>query len=347
MSFDEKQKDQLILCVTNLINVFSSELGQPIADRFPMTFPEDLKQIQQDLNSLREQLGRKSGGNLSEKYLPYLKLAIQLTRVQKAEEQEALRGKTHNSAILEKIDRNIDYLSDFIKSRWYVDSNSFVLPVITDYLKLKEAYNVLPGRVLEHQPFDAKFGILKSHNSFLPMLQQARYEAKLRGIEISVAFLDIDKFKYFNTTFGEPLIDSQFLPVVMQTIESHVYSHGTGFLFGGDEYVLLLPNMDQAMLLPFLNTLQRKLADVRIPGITNGITISIGCCRISSNSYLTDAEVIGHANRAMRFAKKWRDCVGYYRTDSFEEQDLEAITSGGHIPRDIDVLDAKRTAHED
>ncbi|MEQ1607226.1 MAG: diguanylate cyclase [Pyrinomonadaceae bacterium] len=347
MSFDKTQKDQLVGCVTTLMNVFSAELYQPIADRFSMTLPEDLKQIQQDLNSLRDELERKGVENLNKKYLPYLKLAVQIARVQKAKEQEDLRGKTHNALILEKINRSIDHLSDFIKSQWYVDSDSFVLPAITDYLKLKEAYTALPGRVLEHQPFDAKFGILKPHNSFLPMLQQARYEAKLRGIEISVAFVDIDNFKFFNTTFGEPLIDAQFLPIVMQTIESHVYSHGTGFLFGGDEYVLLLPNMEKVMSLPFLNTLQRKLAGVRIPGITDGITISIGCCWISPSSFLTDAEVIGYANRAMRYAKKWRNCVGYYRTDGFEEQDLEAITSEGHIPRDIDVLAAKRTANED
>ncbi len=346
MTFDEKQKEQLVACVNTLMHLFSAELYQPIADRFYMTLPQDLKLIQQDLNSLREELERKVGRSVEKKYLPYLKLAVQIARVQKAKEQETLRAKTHNATILENIDNSIDHLTAFMKSRWYVDSDSFVLPVITEYLKLKEAYKALPGSVLEEQPFDAKFGILQSQSSFIPMLEKARHEAKLRAIEITVAFIDIDNFKHFNTTFGEPLIDAQFLPVVMQTIESHVFSHGTGFLFGGDEYMLLLPNMDQAMSLPFLNILQRKLAGLRIPGITNGITISTGCCGISSNSYLTNVEVIGYANNAMRYAKKWRDCVGYYSGGGFEEKDLAAITSGGHFPRDIDIVNGQRPGKE-
>ena len=52
---------------------------------------------------------------------------------------------------------------------------------------------------------------------------------------------NIDKFKDFNTKYGETQIDVRLLPRFMAALEAHVYSRGFAYRFGGDEYVVLLP----------------------------------------------------------------------------------------------------------
>src|SRR3989442_3298666 len=93
----------------------------------------------------------------------------------------------------------------------------------------------------------------------------------------------------------------------MRTIEAHVYSHGWAYRFGGDEYLLLLPNMDLKVAGDFLQTLQERLRSLEfqgIHGIHERIAVSIGLCLVTPDSFLTDREAQEKANRAIQHAKQ-------------------------------------------
>jgi diguanylate cyclase (GGDEF)-like protein len=273
--------------------------------------------------------------------LSYLKTAVHWARRNKAEEQESLRPKTHHRAILESIDKIMAPVDEFMHSEWFAKAEAFVMPPLTDYLTLAEVNAAFPGQgQLESQPLHDKFGILYADRAFIPSLRYHRRQAQFRNIETTVAFVDIDDFKAFNTKFGNPIVDAEFLPVVIRTIEAHLYSHGMAFQVGGDEFVLLLPNMGHDLSVKYLIDLQRKVTAISIPNITDQITLSIGTCLITPNSFLTDTEVLQKANAAMRYGKTWKNCIAGYKDSTFDEKDLYVVTSNGHVPRGLDKAKA-------
>jgi len=177
--------------------------------------------------------------------------------------------------------------------------------------------------ILNSSKYDEKFRILQSQADFLPRLHECRIESWLRGTDISVAFIDIDDFKTFNTKYTESIVDGGLLPQLMQTLESHVYAHGWAYRFGGDEYILLLPNISSDSILPFLRSLQEKLRSLAVAGIDEPITVSIGLCTIAADAILTDAEVQRKANKAKEFAKKsGKNCIAMSKSPFFLEKDL-------------------------
>jgi diguanylate cyclase (GGDEF)-like protein len=334
MEIKESEKVLLLRYIADLHSYFTNNLYGPAKQKLQSYLPDDLEFVQTKLNHLLQVLGQPGNQNLADEEAPYLKLAIQYARRKIAEEQELLRARTNHAAILNNIDDMMIPIDNFMNRDWYLNVETFRLPALTNFLTLQEAYSALPQRTPPNSLFDEKFGILQAPNSFIPSLRHARMEAQLRNIEVAVLFIDIDDFKSFNTEFSETVVDRQILPVVMQTIEAHVYSYGTAFKFGGDEYVLLLPNMGEDMSRTFLYRLQDKLANLAIPKVERKITVSVGCCIISADSFLTDAEVLENSNRAMRHAKKWKDCIAGFSGTNFEEKDLY------HLSR-IGLLSAK------
>lgn len=330
MQFNKSEKDLLGRYVADLDTYFTGNLFAPAQNKLNGYLSDDLKSVRLNLNNLLQVLGQPGDCVLANEQAPLLKLAIQYARRNIAEKQEELQAKTNHADIQTNIDEMMLPIEGFMRGEWYKQVEAFHLPALTDFLTLKEAYAALPNKIsLPEFQFDGDFGILQIKNNFIQSLQHSRMEAKLRNIEIAVLFVDIDDFKSFNTDFGETVVDRQILPVVMQTIEAHVYSHGTAFKFGGDEYVLLLPNMGKDMSRKFLYDLQDKLAALAIPKVERKITVSIGCCIISADSFLTDAEVLENANRAMRHAKKWKDCMAGFNGTNFEEKDLYHLSRNG------------------
>jgi hypothetical protein len=71
-----------------------------------------------------------------------------------------------------------------------------------------------------------------------------------------------------------------------------VFSRGHAYRFGGDEYLLLLPNMTQEWLLPFLSSLQRRIGESRFIGIESAPTVSTELVVVDADCWFTDREVL-------------------------------------------------------
>ncbi len=160
---------------------------------------------------------------------------------------------------------------------------------------------------LRGSDYDDKFRILLSPASFLPALRRCRIESWLRDISVAVAFTDIDDFKALNTRYTESVVDRDLLPKIMRTIEAHVYSHGWAYRFGGDEYLLLLPNMDLKVAGEFLQSLQERLGSLEFQGVQE------------------------KANRAMQHAKQVsKNCIATFKGEFFGDEDLYVMNRQGH-----------------
>lgn len=107
-------------------------------------------------------------------------------------------------------------------------------------------------------------------------LQEEAERARRYGEDFSILFLDLDHFKSINDAFGHARGD-QLLIGFVESLRSMIRSSDILIRYGGDEFILLLPNtdMEQAMLMA-----QRLLDDIlkiRYPGNPPlSLSLSIG-----------------------------------------------------------------------
>ncbi len=94
------------------------------------------------------------------------------------------------------------------------------------------------------------------------VLQYTVRQARRRNSRIAVLFLDVDDFKDVNDSFGHDAGD-QLLSWIARRLEFQLRSEDTVVRFGGDEFVILLPHVDDA---EYASVVARRiLAAVREP----------------------------------------------------------------------------------
>lgn len=84
---------------------------------------------------------------------------------------------------------------------------------------------------------------LANRGSFYELVNQEMLRCKRYGGAISVAFIDLDKFKALNDRAGHDVGD-EALRVVAQTLRSQLRSTDLPARIGGDEFAVMLPEMD-------------------------------------------------------------------------------------------------------
>ena len=293
-------------CLDDLKTSLNNRIVGPLQRALRGLLPDDLLGLEGRVNEL---IGRiyqfGSPFDPSEEDLSFLRTAVLIKRRAYVAENEELQHKTSHPDILNKLSQRLEPIERAIESTWFVAGRPFALPRLSDYLSMEEIYSLQGNTLSSPSPkYDEKFGILLSPAQFLTRLTVARHEAELRGTETSVAFIDIDDFKKFNTRYGEFIVDRSVLPVFMRCVEGHVHSHGQAFRFGGDEYMLLLPNTTQVRATEFCVELQAKLKGLKFPGVEMGVTVSIGLTTAPPDSPLTERELQQRATDAKQEAKK-------------------------------------------
>jgi diguanylate cyclase len=84
---------------------------------------------------------------------------------------------------------------------------------------------------------------IPNRNYFVQYLQKAVSRARRQGSMLGLVFLDLDRFKAVNDTLGHHFGD-KLLEAVSQRIEQTVRSGDVIARMGGDEFAILLENMD-------------------------------------------------------------------------------------------------------
>jgi diguanylate cyclase (GGDEF)-like protein/PAS domain S-box-containing protein len=94
---------------------------------------------------------------------------------------------------------------------------------------------------------------------------------------LSVLFFDIDYFKQINDTFGHALGD-QALKQIVQVARAEIRSADVLGRYGGDEFIVLLPQTGVQEALPLAERIRARIADLRIDSEKGplALTISMG-----------------------------------------------------------------------
>jgi diguanylate cyclase (GGDEF)-like protein len=258
--------------------------------------------------------------------LPLFKALFLRARLAKARELDQQRSKTTNPLVIAALEEQLKVYDGVIREEWFQEAVPEYPLSLSDVLTLERVEHLDTGSSFPQRQYDEKFHILQAPALFLPDLHYYRGKCGVRMIPVSIAFLDIDKFKDFNSEVGETHVDRHVLPVFMRALEAHIFGHGYAYRFGGDEYALLMPNADTDLAITFVSGLRKRVAGLRFAGTEKIITISVGLCVADRDCHLTDGELLQKAERAKNFAKReGRDRVAGYTGRLFDDSELRVL----------------------
>lgn len=145
----------------------------------------------------------------------------------------------------------------------------------------------------------------------LDRLNKAIANARRRGVQMALLFLDIDKFKYINDTKGH-LVGDAVVQAVARRLESVVRDADTVSRYGGDEFLILLSDIGQASDAALIA--EKILSVVAEPTFILGhnltISVSLGITIFPDDGESADALIKG-ADEAMYVSK--REKLGGYK----------------------------------
>jgi len=147
------------------------------------------------------------------------------------------------------------------------------------------------------------------HMGFI--LETEIYRSQRYNYEFSLVFIDLDHFKQVNDTHGH-LIGSRLLAEIGNALKSHCRLIDFAFRYGGDEFVILLPQTSKDNALNVARRLHKLIREtpwLEQAGLKARITPSIGVASYPADSR-TKEGLLHLADEAMYLVKNTnRDCV--------------------------------------
>jgi diguanylate cyclase (GGDEF)-like protein len=129
-------------------------------------------------------------------------------------------------------------------------------------LALENAAN--HAEVEERTRLDSMTGVL-NHGFFLKALQDFAAESGSFGTPLSLIMLDVDYFKVYNDTYGH-LAGDAILNLLCDTIRVHIKTTDIIGRWGGEEFIVALPNADGVDAHHVAERIQQRMRELKIPG---------------------------------------------------------------------------------
>jgi len=181
-------------------------------------------------------------------------------------------------------------------------NTSALMPHLGDYVSLGFAAEQLPS--LSERIYDEKFSTLMTPTLIDDDLSFYREHCGLRNTTVAVAFVDIDSFKDYNSKLGNTKVDRVVLPPLMRVLEAFVFGRGFAYRHGGDEYVLIMPNVKTDEAGAVFEALCKQVRDTKYGDNVPGVTVSVGYTIAARDTYLTNSQILKKAEEGASRAKK-------------------------------------------
>lgn len=190
-----------------------------------------------------------------------------------------------------------------LADRNYTEADLAILSTIADFAAIAidnaRSYAQVNALVIT----DDLTGLYNSRH-FDTLLDQEVGRSRRYHAPLSLVFFDLDFFKKVNDTHGH-LVGSRMLSEVGRLVKKHIRSVDLAARFGGDEYVILLPNTDKAGALQLVSNLRKTLREHQFhadDGQPITITASFGIATIPDDA-TCKLELVRLADKAMYYVK--------------------------------------------
>lgn len=213
-------------------------------------------------------------------------------------------------------------LIEHIMNDLFNDENRKFMEVIGQQVSIGIENSELYNKMQEIATTDGLTGIYNRLYFQQRIAEEIRL-AKENKCELSVAIFDIDHFKKFNDTYGH-LFGDRVLKQIADIVKSSIRSVDVVARFGGEEFIILFPNM-------FVNEAYIKTEQIRQKiarkTVVDGdhevsVTVSFGLASYPTHGE-NDMDIIRAADDALYIAKaSGRNCVKIAGKDTNNERNL-------------------------
>lgn len=198
--------------------------------------------------------------------------------------------------------------------------------------KLQEQQNILEltvkERTKELEKINNKLKVLSFIDTLTNIANRRAYNerleietktAKRTNTFLALLMIDIDYFKAYNDNYGHSEGDVILCKVAESITQSLTRSIDFVARFGGEEFVVLLPNTNINGAYAVAERIGAKICSLAIPHKyakdMDILTVSIGCTALSGDS-LNSSDLLNQADIALYMAKE----KGRHRTEIFGEK---------------------------
>lgn len=148
---------------------------------------------------------------------------------------------------------------------------------------------------------------LANRRFFVEMLVKQISYCKRHHVPLSLVISDLDKFKKMNDNYGHHSGD-QFLISFAAMMQNYSRKEDLPARFGGDEFIIMLPNVKALQAATFAERLRRAIENMEMPTSEEFVTASFGITQLTAEDS-TDS-FIKRSDEALYEAKrKGGNCV--------------------------------------
>jgi diguanylate cyclase (GGDEF)-like protein len=132
-------------------------------------------------------------------------------------------------------------------------------------------------------------------------LKRLSAEAARKGMPFATVLVDLDHFKQINDVYGHSAGDD-VLASVGAALTSRLRANDFAGRYGGEEFIVLLPDTDRPGAVAVAESLRRELEGISVPGVAREITGSFGVAVQPDDAHDSE-QLIRRADRALYAAK--------------------------------------------
>lgn len=177
-------------------------------------------------------------------------------------------------------------------------------------LEAEIARRTMLEQELQHLAMTDGLTGLANRRHFIHEAETALRQAQIQGRPLSLAVIDLDHFKQINDLYGHAAGD-RALRLIAEVFQAQIRPSDLLARFGGDEFVLLLPDTDQVQAVKVLERIRQHLRAHPLSAEETSLllTLSVGVVGVSNPSESLD-HLLARADSGLYKAKRaGRDCV--------------------------------------
>ena len=156
------------------------------------------------------------------------------------------------------------------------------------------------------------------------------------GIMSALVYLDLDRFKYVNDTAGHEVGD-QLLVDLSQEVSKHLRRHDVAARIGGDEFALILKNVDETVAVSIADEIRTSLSNLRVHHDDKAyhVNASFGVAMMDTPD-ATAGDVMANADIACHISKR----LGRTQTHMYEKGSDERNAMGSELGWSVRIREA-------